>query len=548
MLRILRTYYARWKLHHVDPAAFEAVAEEVSHRDLRAFFAQWLHDVVRTDYAVAGASRSRADSGWRTTVRVQRNDPGQFPVMVAVLAEHDTAVGQVDGVARHDSVVLRTDSKPRKVLLDPLVWSHDWNMLNNQHTFGFSPIRTVFGDEPTQQYLDTWFSPRSSRDARTVGWMPTAWWNDPGGVTAGVHVRENYLGRFDRLSAEISYGTGAGAVDSLRHHDVGVELSLENPTWWQLPQTTERVTAFRVEGRIGLGLRVERDHQSHPGSGAVHTLGASLSWLATYDSRYLRTALWDNGGTLEGAVWAGVHRSGRWDLRVTATAAAGVMYTRPGDGITTVTRYDGELYARPQVEASVRHALGGGVDVGIRGYVAAVFSTDPVIAQRRLYAAGGDPYQRMANPFLRSVGAPLQLDGCWCRWQTPGGGDVRGLDETLSSDRLAAVNVELSKIVLRPRTPVVQQVVIAGFADVAALGDHQWFGGAPDSPVLALYPEHLLADAGVGLRMVHRIGRTTFQSRLDVPLYVSSPAYAIAQVHHDVAPGRLVLSLSAVIP
>ena len=51
MHRILRTYYDRWKLKHVDEGAFRAVAEEVSRRDLSTFFAQRLHGTELYDYA-----------------------------------------------------------------------------------------------------------------------------------------------------------------------------------------------------------------------------------------------------------------------------------------------------------------------------------------------------------------------------------------------------------------------------------------------------------------------------------------------------------------
>jgi hypothetical protein len=35
-----------------------------------------------------------------------------------------------------------------------------------------------------------------------------------------------------------------------------------------------------------------------------------------------------------------------------------------------------------------------------------------------------------------------------------------------------------------------------------------------------------VADAGIGLRVGHRIGQTTFQTRLDLPLWVSRPELA----------------------
>ncbi|HMV32133.1 MAG TPA: hypothetical protein PKA50_08430, partial [Gemmatimonadales bacterium] len=39
-------------------------------------------------------------------------------------------------------------------------------------------------------------------------------------------------------------------------------------------------------------------------------------------------------------------------------------------------------------------------------------------------------------------------------------------------------------------------------------------------------PDRLLADAGVGLRIDHRIGQTRFTTRADLPLLVNRPALA----------------------
>ena len=73
MRRILRTYFARWKLKHVDEAAFRDVAEEVSGQDLGWLFAQWLHNTVLIDYRLKSVARARLEDGrWRTTVVVER--------------------------------------------------------------------------------------------------------------------------------------------------------------------------------------------------------------------------------------------------------------------------------------------------------------------------------------------------------------------------------------------------------------------------------------------------------------------------------------------
>ena len=57
MRRILRTFYERWRLKHVDEEAFRGVAEEVSGLDLSTFFAEFLHTTPLYDYAVGRVER-----------------------------------------------------------------------------------------------------------------------------------------------------------------------------------------------------------------------------------------------------------------------------------------------------------------------------------------------------------------------------------------------------------------------------------------------------------------------------------------------------------
>jgi hypothetical protein len=40
----------------------------------------------------------------------------------------------------------------------------------------------------------------------------------------------------------------------------------------------------------------------------------------------------------------------------------------------------------------------------------------------------------------------------------------------------------------------------------------------------------LVADAGIGIRMGHRIGQTGFVTRFDVPLVVTRPRLAVGQI------------------
>lgn len=544
MLEILHRYYARWKLRHVDEEAFRDVAEEVSHRDLKTFFAQWLHDVAVTDYAVRGARRQSTPTGWQTTVDLARNAAGQYPVTVAVFAEHDTAFVSADGVADREQVTVMTRTKPHRVAVDPEVVSHDWDMLNNQFTFG--RLHWLANERPTHNYLDTWFTPQVRRDALTVGIMPTVWYNDIGGATIGVRTHTDYLGEFEQNTSSVFCGLRNFDI----HHDsnsCGFSISLGNPVWWRIPNVSQQLTAFRYEGRAGAGLRIERSRAAHLGFGPTYTMGASVHWLATYDMSYLPATLWDNGGSVEGALWWGVADTrGSWNLNATAKAAGGFFYRNPGGGITTDKRYDAEAYSRPELVATATRPVGKRSTLRLRGYAAAVFSADPALSQRRIFVAGADPYQVMSNAFVRSVGAPLLRDDCWCRWHTPGDGNLRGYNQAFSTDRLAAINVELETTVFRTKRPLLSRVGLTLFGDGGYVGNSRGIGGAGDASLLPP-SDRWLADAGLGFRASQRIGRTSWTARVDFPAFVSDPQYAFAHRLTQFGLNRVLVSFSPVI-
>jgi len=234
MRRILRTYYERWKLKHVDEAAFRAVAEEVSKRDLATFFGQWLHSTVLYDYAVGGVKTFRPDRGdrWVTRVEVVRQAPGIFPVQVLVRSRTDSAVARAVGEAEREWVEVETAGKPYEVIIDPRGVSHDWDMIDNRRRrnwlFGFSRGRSEI-------YIDPVLSTRVRRDRRTVGFIPTLWYNDVGGATLGARLRGNYLGRLDVSRIESSLGLSSTCSDQ-GSRCVNLYTTLRNPRWLYAPR------------------------------------------------------------------------------------------------------------------------------------------------------------------------------------------------------------------------------------------------------------------------------------------------------------------------
>ncbi len=521
MRRILRTYYQRWKLKHVDEAAFRAVAEEVSKRDLGQFFAQFLHTTGLYDYAVGRVKTGRREDGktgrpqeeWTTRVEVVRKAPGMFPVDVVVRSKTDSTVVRATGTAEREWVVVTTRGKPRDVEVDPRARAHDWNMLNNRKTRGL----LGWGHDRRQYvYLDRIFSQPTRRDRITVGLMPTIWYNDFSGVVLGARMRTDYLGRFQQ--SELYY-----TVDTKRlkdHKGLGVYSRLRNPTWLRSPRTTQSLEMYSLEGRSGLAASVERQTNQHKGFGAQTFRGAGVRWMVTTDTDYLDPALWDGGGTVEGSAWIrSSEKRGAWNLSGRLTVDGGVEYRNRGTGLTTGSSYDAQPYGRLTGEAAARRWLGR-TGIALRAYGGRVESARRPLKQRQLFLAGADPYEQFAHPFLRSRGALLA--GADVHYLMPGGGGVRGLAAGTTATSLIAVNGDLERSVLsRSKARLFRDVRVAAFGDAALANG--------DVPRQGTRGASIVADAGVGLRISHCVGQTRFVTSFDFPVAVSRPRIAVNQ-------------------
>ncbi|MGH7561541.1 MAG: M1 family metallopeptidase [Gemmatimonadales bacterium] len=527
MRRILRTYYDRWKLRHVDEAAFREVAEEVSKRDLATFFGQWLHGVTLYDYAVGSIKADRADGrtagrpdgqggdSWVTRVEVRREAAGMMPVRVLVRSDRDSAIAETDGLAERAWVTVVTDGKPVEVRLHSGEDAHDWNALNDRRRKGL----LGWNRRPRHElYFDTQLSKRVRRDRMTLGVAPTLWYNDAGGLTGGVRLRSDYLGRFEQNVLQLTVeprdpATGGEAFPQ----GFGAELRLRNPVAGYMPRTTQTLEGYWTEGRAGAAAQMERNRTRHQPFGPQTMTGGSLRWLTTSDTDYLDPARWDGGGFVEGKGWIrSSDRRGPWELRGLLEVGGGVEYRNRGGGLSTDDRYDVQPYARFTAEVVARRSIGQAAVAGVRLFGGWVESGSRTLQQRRLFLAGGDPVKEFANPFLRSRGALLA--GNDVHYHLPGGGGVRGLSTGLTASRLGAINLEFERRVYRRTTArLFREIRMAAFADGALadgdirLGDGEAFAG----------------DLGLGVRAAHRIGETSFVTRIDFPLLVSRSELAV---------------------
>jgi len=368
--------------------------------------------------------------------------------------------------------------------------------------------------------------------------LPDAWYNDPGGLTLGVQLRGNATERGERHSLRLGWSTGLLSPRDQTIKTLQASLTLENPFRLRGRDIEQRMELFRLDGRSGASASV----------GQRERFGASLRWLAVHDDRFVDAQQWDVGGTLEVPVW--LERRGEvgaWRTRARGTVTGALEYRRPGDGITTRTRYDMQPWASAQLDVTAQRPITGAISLGVRASHASLMSADPVLPQRRLFAAGADPYQQMPNPFLRAVGAPLVRGEMAGHWHAAGGGNLRGFDAAISSNHRTAVNVEVVATLLQRPTAWLSRVALVAFADAARLGAARGVGGDAGSLVLRPPLRRTLVDAGVGVRMQHRIRGVTFESRVELPFYVNDAPWASTQRVERVSLSRWLVGIAPVI-
>jgi hypothetical protein len=522
MLRILRAFYDRWKLKHVDEEAFRSVAEEVSGRDLKTFFGQWLHGVPMYDYGVGRVRVRRAGAAtrtaWITRIEVVRREEGRIPVDVAVVTGRgDTAWARVEGLAAREWAEVETTAKPRVVILDPLVRTHDWNMLNNRVRLGIPAFRSLFPPPGTKFYPDLFFTTPVQRDRLVVGVLPTVWYNDAGGITLGIRTRDDYLGRFEQNQALLSYATGWAHDPHVRNLDLFIRA--KNPVFLRSAGLSESFEGFRVEGRHGGSVSSDRRWQPHLDFGPVWHAGASLRWVGVEEPRYLDPGYYENAGTVELAFLGDVSgQSGRWQLALNGALSGGLAYSKNGLAAATGRSDADPFYGRFTVSATARRAIGRTWTAAGRLYLGTTIIPGQPVKQRQIYLAGADPYEQLGNPFLRSRGALLVRPDF--NYLAPGGAGLRGYDPRLSTIAIISTNLELERT-LRSRQSgkLFTRVSTVAFADAG----HAVSDGTIERPIEKL---QFLGDAGVGLRAQHRIGDTPVTTRVEFPLWVSRPELA----------------------
>jgi hypothetical protein len=541
--RAVREYYARWRFKHVSSETFQQVCEEVAHRDLGWFFAEWLYGEPIVDYALSKVRRRRAADLWITDIEIVRLGSGVMPVDIAVPVGDTTLIVRARGFERRETVEVRTAVKPGRVELDPARQTMDWNYLNNLEG-PHLPFSRLVGVGRHEHHLGWSATTPARRDRLVVNWLPLGWYNDRGGLTLGLQTRSNYMGRYELNRLQLTWPLGP-----VRNGDPSPEsrgrpdlfVSLRNPVVGRRPRLQTELAGWSLEGRTGGRVAGSLDLTRHLGGPVTAGSGASLSLMTVTDPAYLDRRRWDDVNTVELTGWATRQRRtarGQRSARLEVTVGQafspvpivspfgfprvsgsldGARLSIPPYAVPGGRALRGATYARGSITSSHQAAFGR-FDLAVRTMLAGTLGGAAVPAQRRVFLSGADPYQTFDDPFLRSRGALFAGDA---HYQAPGGGDLRGFDAAASASWLVGAGLEAGpRIVERPAARLFSSLSLVAFGDAALLDPHAIGRDAA-------------ADAGIGLRATHRIGPTRFVTRVDFPLVVSRSAYAVGSAAGD---------------
>jgi len=504
--RILRTYFARWQLKHVDESAFRAVCEEVSGQDLGWLFGPWLHGTPLIDYKLQSVHRRALPDGrWETTVVIERLGDGMMPMEIA---DDSVIYARATGQPAEERVTFQSDRRPGRLVLDPRARAHDWNLLNNAEPRWFSRTRREWRlDDPTRETV--------RRDRLVVGLLPVAWSNDAGGVTLGLRSRSNYLESYERHFFLASVGTKADATNRFSLYG-----RITNPLWWHIPRAETQLAAWYVEGRAGAAVSVDRSLKSSFAQSSDPHVGFDAQWMATTDVSYLDRRLWSDAGTVEAGPWWSTRTTpGRNVITASLITHGGVLYRVPGAGITTSHRYDVDGYLRATGEASLRRPfLWKGSSLGVRVFGGVYLSPSAPPLQRRILVAGADPYETFTNPLLRSAGALFVRPDFF--YHAPGGANLRGFVPSAGGRWATSLNLEGAQDILTARSGFIRRIAVFGFAD-AGLVDS---AAVPSSPAGHAYTT--LYDGGVGVTSRQVVRDLDWTFRLEFPFVVNRWDYA----------------------
>jgi hypothetical protein len=497
--KILKAYFDRWKLKHVNEARFQAVCEEVSGKDLDWFFEQWIHTKKLCDYRLSEMKTAKAKEGegWVTSVTIDRLGELTMPLLLEFeFADGSRDTTSISGRLRTIEETYNHSKKPKRAALNPKNEILDINLSDN----AMPRRRALQIDWPKNDYYP--------EDAYPVRHRPFAWYNDVDEARLGYHLAggDRIGGGFTTLG--IYYGTKSERLDFSASH--------ERPSFLLGKRITVGVSGYKLEGRQDVSLSFtyrRRTELSHP---PTHNLALGLNYHELRDESYAANP---------------EQYQKRSDVAPFIRYRVDPQFDLFGSefdiGFRVGRNWLGGRYKYTRFETSTAlksNPVFVPIDARLRLFMGIVDKSSPY--QQKFYLAGGGPLVEEEDFFLRSPGAiPEDV-----HYHAGGGGNLRGFFEgNFGVNQLLALNFEVGgplPLISQDRHTALGTIKVMAFADVGKALDSDNPIGA-SARVASLVDQgaldKTLVDAGIGFTLARSLPFWDMFLRFDIPFYVNQP-------------------------
>lgn len=124
--RILRNYYQRYKYKNASTEDFKKIAEEISGRNLKQFFDQWVfrgEGIIEAGYSYRV---EKSDGKFKTIISIKQLQNGydiyKFPVDIKFVFDNSEQIEKFNIKQKEEEFIIFTESEPREVIFDPDKW------------------------------------------------------------------------------------------------------------------------------------------------------------------------------------------------------------------------------------------------------------------------------------------------------------------------------------------------------------------------------------------------------------------------------------------
>jgi len=199
---ILKTYFEDYKFKHPKTEDFIKVCEEVSGRDLKQFFSDFLHTTKYCDWHIKKIKRNS----------VVIENKGEFLLPTDLLVQTDNGAQVLRIEKQFDTFNFANVRKIKKIIIDPYDYTPDKDRWNNFYPKKFA-IKPIF-DWPSFNTYQVYF-------------LPYLWYESDDGFTPGI-----YLAGAQFIDAGFIKGRNqwlAGYIYSTKSHSHSYTLGYQTP-------------------------------------------------------------------------------------------------------------------------------------------------------------------------------------------------------------------------------------------------------------------------------------------------------------------------------